>query len=174
MKAYKFLREGGVSPFTATCWPLPKEGKPGEWVEAHGVEMCRRGVHACTIEDLPYWFQDELWEVELAGDMQRVGHKVAAARGRLVRRVDGWNPDCARAFSFDCADRAAAIAAGTPEAAAHAADAVRAAEAGNAAVSGFIVARSAELSGGVRAYDAERATQVEWLVRRLELTATSD
>src|SRR5262249_3229698 len=92
-RAYKFLRPGGVAPFTSYAWPLPQGEEPGAWVEVETVEPCRRGVHACTRDDLPYWFQDELWEVELDGEVQRVGHKLAARRGRLVRRVDAWNAE---------------------------------------------------------------------------------
>jgi hypothetical protein len=169
VKAFKFLRDGGVAPFTATSWPRPENGDPGQWIDAGGLDMCRRGLHACALEDLPYWFQDELWEVELDGEVQRLGHKVAARRGRLLRRVEAWNADTARSFSLACAERAAAIASRSPEVSAHAQDAAATAEAGKAAVTGYIVARAAELSGGVEAYDAERSTQVGWLVERLGL-----
>jgi hypothetical protein len=167
VKAYKFLRNGGVAPFTGTRWPRPQNGRPGQWIDAGRVETCRRGVHACTPDDLPFWFQDELWEIELDGEVQRVGHKLVARRGRLVRRVGGWNAGVARSFSLACAERAAATAARAPEVAAHAADAAATAEAGKAAVTGYIAARAAELAGGVEAYDAERAAQVGWLAERL-------
>src|SRR5690242_18164858 len=109
-RAYKFLRPGAVAPFTAVPWPQPDGDGPGAWLESAVAEPCRRGVHACTAADLPYWLQDELWEVELDGDVQRVGHKLVARRGRLVRRIADWNEDAARAFSRDCAGRAAGYA----------------------------------------------------------------
>jgi hypothetical protein len=173
MNAYKFLRSGGLAPFAAVRWPRPDAAGPGEWLETSGVEMCRRGIHACALEDLPYWFQDELWEIELAGGVQRTGHKLAAPRGRLVRRVEGWDADAARSFSLACAERAAAIAANAPEMSGHAQDAAATSEAGKAAVTGYIVARAAELTGGVEAYEAERSAQVEWLAARLELATTA-
>lgn len=171
-RAYKFLRAGGVAPFTAHRWPLPRCDEPGTWVETAVVEPCRRGVHACTHEDLPYWLQDELWEIELEGDVRRVGHKLAARRGRLVRRVDAWNAESARAFSLACAERTARYAAGSPDVAGHASDASVAAEGGRAAVTGFIASRAAELSGGIGAYEAERSAQVAWLTERLGLATT--
>jgi hypothetical protein len=168
---FKFLRAGGVAPFTGTRWRQSANGGPGEWVDAGRVEVCRRGIHACAREDLPYWFQEELWEIELGGEVQRTGHKLVAPRGRLVRRVDAWNADAARSFSLACAERAAAIAERSPEVSPYAADAAATAEAGKAAVTGYIVARAAELTGGVEAYEAERAAQAEWLAERLGLTA---
>ena len=170
-RAYKFLRPGAVAPFTAVRWPRPEGDGPGAWLEATGVEPCRRGLHACAREDLPYWLQEELWEVELDGDVQRVGHKLVARRGRLVRRIGAWDAGAARAFSLDCAGRAAGYAAAAPEVSGHAADATGFSDGSRPAVTGFIASRAAELSGGVEAYEAERSAQVEWLTRHLGLTA---
>jgi hypothetical protein len=171
-RGYKFLRPGGIAPFTLHAWPLPRDHQPGDWVETDGVEPCRRGVHACAREDLPYWFQDELWEIELEGAVTRVGHKLAASRGRLVRRIEAWNADSARAFSRACAERTTGYASRSPEVSGHASDAAAAAEGGRAAVTGFIASRAAELSGGVEAYEAERSAQVAWLTEHLGLPAT--
>jgi hypothetical protein len=102
---WKFLRPGRLSPFARYPWPAP-----GEWVEADGVAPCRRGVHACRPADLPYWLLDELWQVELAGPVQVTPTKVVARRGRLVARVDAWNPDVAREFSWACVVRTAGYA----------------------------------------------------------------
>jgi len=167
--AYKFLRAGAVGPFSDVRWLRPSGSAPGKWLEAGEVEMCRRGIHACAVDDLPYWFQDELWEIELGGEVQRVGHKLAAERGRLVGRIVPWDADAARSFSLACAERAAAIAARAPEVSGHAEDAAATAEAGKAAVTGYIASRAAELAGGAEAYEAERAAQVDWLVERLAL-----
>ena len=67
---------------------------------------------------------------------------------------------------------AATLAAVAPEVSGHAADAAATAEAGKAAVTGAIVSRAAELTGGIDAYEVERAAQVEWLVARLDIDAT--
>jgi hypothetical protein len=120
--AYKFLCAGGVGPFSRYAWPLPRDGRPGAWVIAAADAVpCRTAVHACRVGDLPWWLQDELWEVELDGEVSAGRHKVMAPRGRLLGRVAGWDAGCAQRFADACAMRArdhAALAlerAGAPE-----------------------------------------------------------
>ena len=85
MLAYKFLDAEGRAPFTGTAWI------PGVWVEAGDASPCRRGVHACRAGDLSHWLSAALWEVELDGAVVDGRHKVAAGRGRLVRRIDAYD-----------------------------------------------------------------------------------
>ena len=49
MQAYKFMREGRVSPFSLTRWEI------GEWVEGgpDASAPCRQGAHACRPGELP-------------------------------------------------------------------------------------------------------------------------
>lgn len=102
MIAYKFLKAGRVGPFSGFSWP-----EPGLWVTADaGADVCRTGVHACRPRDLPWWLADELWAVELGGDVRTDGHKVAAPRGRLRARIEGWTRECARDYGEACAWRA--------------------------------------------------------------------
>jgi hypothetical protein len=103
---WKFLRAGAVSPFSGYRWPTP-----GEWVQASGVEPCRRGWHACRTDDLPYWLTEELWQVELAGTVVTTPSKVVASRARLLARVPGWTPATALALSLACTGRVAGHAA---------------------------------------------------------------
>jgi len=105
--AYKFLCSGGVGPFSRYAWPLPRHDRPGAWViGGASPELCQTAVHACRPGDLPWWLQDELWEVELDGDVRAGRHKVMASRARLLRPVDGWDATCARRFADACALRA--------------------------------------------------------------------
>jgi hypothetical protein len=105
--AYKFLKHGGVSPFAGFTWDVSEEGKPGAWQEVEGLlAMCENGIHACRPEHLPYWLDDELWMVEVAGIAVEDDHKLVARRARLVRRIDGWTPRTARAFARACTLRA--------------------------------------------------------------------
>ena len=107
MIAYKFLRSGGVGPFSGYAWPLPPAGRPGAWVVGGaGTELCQTAVHACRVGDLPWWLQDELWEAELDGEVSAGRHKVMAPRARLVRRVEAWDAACAQRFADACAMRA--------------------------------------------------------------------
>ncbi|HXF97980.1 MAG TPA: hypothetical protein VNJ46_05135, partial [Gaiellaceae bacterium] len=109
--AYKFLREGAVGPFSGVRWPAPAGGRPGAWLEAEGaLETCVAGVHACPPGALAYWFDEELWRVELAGEVLDEGTVLVARRGRLLERVAGW-PAVARDFAEDCRERALGRAA---------------------------------------------------------------
>jgi hypothetical protein len=98
---YKFLRAGRVGPFSGFRWP-----EPGHWVRVPGtVASCRRGIHACRIRDLPWWLGEELWEIELDGEVQPDEHKVIAPGGRLRSQIDAWTPACAIEYGEACAWR---------------------------------------------------------------------
>ncbi|HET6870585.1 MAG TPA: hypothetical protein VFH80_32030 [Solirubrobacteraceae bacterium] len=102
MIAYKFLRSGRVGPFSGFQWP-----EPGVWVHApRDLMRCMRGIHACRPSDLPWWLADELWEIELDGQVQPDEHKLIAPAGRLGSRIEGWTPACAQEYANACAWRA--------------------------------------------------------------------
>ena len=167
MRLYKFLRRDGAGFFSGYEWPLPN-GAPGAWVDAEGVVPCRIGVHACRTSDLPYWVGPVLYEVELDGEVVVHDLKLVAPRGRLLRRVDAWNDETRDEYSHWCIGRARELAAASPVPVDDwAPDA--AAVAMGPALMGFIAARIAEQSGGVEAYEVERARQADWLVERLGL-----
>ena len=161
--AYKFLAAGAVAPFTGFHW------RPGEWVEADGVDLCRRGVHACRIRDLPLWLDDELWEVELDGTVVEQQRKLVAQRGRLTRRIESWTPDAALEFGRFCSRRTRRRVGFLPVLAGYVGDVDRFVSERRIAIAGFAAARAAELRDGPAAYDAERAAQAEWLSSRLGL-----
>ena len=146
MIAYKFLRPDASGVFTRFAWPLP-DGGPGAWVEAP-VVACRSGVHACRAEDLPLWLGQDLYEIELGGQIVAERMKVVAARGRLLRRIGAWDDAARTSYTEDCVEPASA---------------------GGPAAIGFIAARIAEERDGPAAYHAERARQVAWLSARLGL-----
>ncbi len=95
MRAYKFLDRAGATVITCWSWPRPDGDDPGPWVEAERVRPCREGIHACRADDLAYWISDQLWEIELDGEIVQSHHKVVGRRGRLVRRIAEWTPDTA-------------------------------------------------------------------------------
>jgi hypothetical protein len=159
--AYKFLRPGGTSPFTGFAWPLPGEGA-GAWIAA-SVEPCRSGIHACRPADLPIWVADELYEIELDGEIVHERTKVVASRARLLRRVDAWQHGVRDAYTRMCVERAHALAGELP-----AWDAtIDPLSRYGAALLGYMAARIAEERGGPPAYAAERAHQAAWLAERL-------
>jgi hypothetical protein len=104
---YKFLSAGSVGLHSGFAWPTPADGEAGPWVEAQGPLLeCGNGIHACRIDDLPYWIDDELWEIELDGEVTPERFWLVARRGRLVRRIEAWDPRAAAELARSCACRA--------------------------------------------------------------------
>jgi hypothetical protein len=167
VKAYKFLRAGGVGPFSRFAWPLPN-GSPGAWVEAEGIGLCRAGVHACRTTDLPFWVGPELYEAELDGEVVAHDLKLVAPRARLVRKIDAWSPGTRDEYSRFCVARATELAAASTVPVDDWAPSDEAIAMGPALM-GFIAARIAEQSNGSEGYYAERLRQAEWLTERLGL-----
>jgi hypothetical protein len=102
MIAHKFLRSGRIGPFSGFQWP-----ELGVWVRApRDLAPCKRGIHACRVSDLPWWLADELWEIELGGDVKPDEHKIIAPAGRLRSQIEAWTPACAQEYADACAWRA--------------------------------------------------------------------
>lgn len=107
MTAYKFLAAGATGRFSEFAWPVPEGGAPGRWVEVEAdLEDCRVGIHACRAAQVVDWLDDELWELELGGDVVERATMLIGRRGRLVRRVEAWSSETARAFADACVGRA--------------------------------------------------------------------
>lgn len=162
MIAHKFLGAGGRSRFATFRWPLPGAG-PGAWVEAP-IVPCRSGIHACRPADLPIWTAEELYVIELDGELVHERTKVVAPRARLLRRVDAWDRGVRDAYVRMCADRAHAAAHELPAWDATVEPLARY----GPALLGYMAARIAEERGGPAAYAAERAHQAAWLAERLD------
>jgi hypothetical protein len=161
--AYKFLRPDGTSVFTRFRWPLP-DGGPGGWVEA-GVDPCRSGIHACRLADLPLWAGRTLYEIELDGEVLEEATKIVAPRGRLLRRIEGWDEALRDEYTRMCADRAHELARGASREDWDAV--VEPSVPEGPALLGFVAARIAEEVWGPGAYRAERSRQAAWLAERL-------
>jgi hypothetical protein len=178
VRAYKVLREGR-SEFTGWRWPLPSGEQPGEWVRATGpLELCVRGIHACTADQLPQWLGSEIWEVELGGEIVPQGPAVLASQARLLQRLERWDADAQSRFALDCAQRARAVIARYPAGEElFSAKIEPFSKRGMAAAVGYWTALAAgECATGRRGgpdYDRvfarERARQAEWLKRELQL-----
>lgn len=107
MKAFKFLAAGAVAPFSRVTWPTPTSSEAGPWLSADGaLTACARGIHACEVQHLSCWLDTELWLIELDGEVRREPHKLVAARGRLLQRVEAWGPETERVFAEAAALRA--------------------------------------------------------------------
>lgn len=163
MTAYKFLGEDAVSPFAGFRWPV------GEWVEAASPDVCRLGIHACRIGDLPFWLGAELWEIELSGDLIVHPRKVVAPRGRLVRRIEQWNASTRQEFGKSVLARTRRRFGAVAGVAGYVGDIERHLAAGRVPLAAFAAARAAEVGGGPAEYERERSRQAAWLADRLGL-----
>ena len=156
MIAYTFLHPGRVGQFADVRWP-----EPGIWLEAD-LDSCPTVIHAALPNGLPVWLAEELWEIELEGEIVLEERHAVAERGRLVRPIDSWNSESAQRFGDACAAEARRRAAGAPQLEGYADDAEAVARQ-TPPVAAFIAARVAELQNGPAGYDAERDRQAGWL-----------
>jgi hypothetical protein len=164
--AYKFLHRGRVGIFSGFAWPV------GDWVSVDGPLLpTRSGIHACRLEHLPHWLDDELWVAELEGEVLEELRMLVAKRGRLVERLVAWNAVAAGEFTRACVARDHA----QPELSADAAEWAEHPDGPVSAV--YIVAHAAGVAAekAGRPYEegfsAERAWQADWLDRRLGLNS---
>ena len=172
MHAFKFMRPGGVGPFSGVRWPVD-----GTWVrgDAGSPALCRTAVHACDERHLPFWMAEELWEVELDGPVEERRSKLVAPAGRLVDRVERWDFEMALAFMDATVERIRrydADGAGgyMTEAGIFCVGAAGEEDPfGNAALSTMIAVEAAEALGGHALVKIEREAQADWLADRLGL-----
>lgn len=101
MRAYAFLGPTATDYVSGIRWSVPDGRGPGAWLEA-GADSPLRGYPA---DQLLWWLDRQLWEVELAGDVHETDRSVLGARGRLLAPVHAWTPDVARELTTDCALR---------------------------------------------------------------------
>jgi len=102
--ALKFLDAGAVGPYSGFRWPKPRGSRPGKWVHVDGdLDMCKRGIHACTFAQATRWLREECYVIELRDVVSDDGAKLLARSGRLVRRVDSWGQRAMVPFAADCA-----------------------------------------------------------------------
>ena len=154
---YKFLGRGRYGVLSGFRWPA------SGWVDAGGpVVLGRRGVHACRLRDLPYWVGEELWIMELAGEVVEGPRLVAAGRGHLGSRVATWDGPALEDFTRTCGARWPGWGLADPAAG-------WAAGAGAAYVAAHAAGLATEASGGTYEVgaEAERAWQAYWLAGRI-------
>jgi hypothetical protein len=181
MIAYKFLTETGVGRFSEARWPLPAAAQPGAWLSATGpIRPCSNGIHASRIDNLPYWLDSHLFEIELDGTLLETESVLVAQRGRLIRRVDAWNDAGWVALCNFCQQRTdenlARVSDQCPaelERARFFVDEVRTfAQMGAYATAVYVAAVAAHVASALEpeaAYRAERAKQAEFLAAYLGL-----
>jgi hypothetical protein len=167
--AYKFTRPVARSPFSEFEWPV------GEWVEAEGeIGLCANGIHACRLEALPRWLDDELWRIEVDGIEEEHEGVLVARRARLLERIDAWDVEASRELARSCAAVIVALAAEHPgdellqRRAQMIPEIADGPDPSATALSMYTTAHAAdEVEPG--AYWTERRRQAEWLRDRLGL-----
>jgi hypothetical protein len=186
VRLYVFLSSGRESFLTGVRWPAPESGGPAAWVET-GADAPDDGVRGYEVGDLTWWLDEELWELELDGELRPARNSLLAERGRLLRRVDSWTPEVAEELTEACVERIREHAAearqsgATVEAEQYdglASDAVVYAQDGGGArgagVAAYIAAHAVaganrDAPGYQRRFDLEREWQAAWLKARLSL-----
>jgi hypothetical protein len=109
VRGYAFLAEGAVAPLSGFVWPKPNDGEHGAWVDTH--EAPDEALRGYRVDDLPYWLDDELWNIELEGALAKRDHVLLAERARLLGQIDAWDEPLAWEFTGACARRVAERAA---------------------------------------------------------------
>jgi hypothetical protein len=177
MLAYKVLHDGR-SAFTGWEWPVPDGDSPGEWIEINGpIALCENGVHACTARQLPPWIGNELWAVELDGEILQTPLVLVASRARLLAPVRGWQQDTRIRYGEACESRASSVVAQRPDLQPLLGRIQRATSFASAGAAGYWAAMLAgdsvadRRSGPEyeRGFAAERGAQADWLQAKLSL-----
>jgi hypothetical protein len=91
MVVYKSLLNG-VSPFQHYRWPLPADGNPGDWVDAGTRKpvVCSWGVHGyLTRVQAERDTGNQVFEMEIEGEIAKDTEKATGQRGRLLRQLSG-------------------------------------------------------------------------------------
>ncbi|MBC7350451.1 MAG: hypothetical protein H5U05_10820 [Candidatus Aminicenantes bacterium] len=69
------------------------------------LKPCRNGYHVVTLEQLPDWLGERIFEVEPGDEIVHADNKSVTRTCRLTRECTGWNERTARLFACDCAER---------------------------------------------------------------------
>ncbi len=112
VKYFKVLDENGCSCHGGDAeWSLPTQNDdgtwtPGEWMpEVRGnLEPCANGYHVVTLEQLPDWLGERIFEVEPGDEIVHEDNKSVTRTCRLTRECTGWDERTARLFACDCAE----------------------------------------------------------------------
>lgn len=106
MKFYKFLTSENRGTFSRFDYSeyLPVASKPGKWLpKIYKLEFCKSSYHAFRARDILDWCDEQLYEVELRGEIVEYANTVIAQQMRFIRKINSWNEKTAKLFACDCA-----------------------------------------------------------------------
>ena len=108
---YKFLTADGRGPCSDYKWPLPKM-EDGKWVAPsrrviakRDLVMCGNGVHAPARDNLLAWAGEQLFAAEYGGECIEQDDKSCYRWGRLLYKIESWNPQTQRLLAAEYAER---------------------------------------------------------------------
>jgi len=96
MTYYKFLEPGGIALFTGRQWPLPTKNDDGSWTAGKWMPALRgkpngqNGYLISRVRDLLNWYGDELFELEVNGEVHPLYPRTTSPC-RLVKRIEAFN-----------------------------------------------------------------------------------
>ena len=102
---YKVLNTDGTCCNGGTGkWYLPQGKSPGKWMPpVHDIQLCARGYHLCTLEQLVPFLGPAIYVAEGRGVHVEDEYKSAWSEARLLYRTV-WDAKAARLFASDCAE----------------------------------------------------------------------
>jgi len=104
---FKVLDENGHSCNGGDAtWPLPEDGKPGEWMPAiQELTPCNSGYHLVRAGGLLDWLGPRIWVAEGRGaHVHKDEHVEVYESARLVQAT-AWNDHKARLLACEYAER---------------------------------------------------------------------
>ena len=112
-KYYKVLKaDGSCCNGGQGVWSLPTKNDDGTWTpgawmpKVKGKLMpCERGYHICRRQDLIYWLEEAIFEVEYRGVIVEDDQKCVVREARLLRKIETWDEKTVRLFAADCAEK---------------------------------------------------------------------
>ncbi len=121
--AFKWLRAGRVDPDARFAWPQPDRGL-SPWVD--GMTRGPWRPHGSSVLGLPYEVSEELWLIELHGNIERVPFsegwagsgavsrrageaRILGDRARIIYRIEGWDARVSADFVDFCIGEARSL-----------------------------------------------------------------
>jgi hypothetical protein len=101
MKYYKTLNKDGYAYIFGEQmkWPLPEKQRDGSWKPGEWTSMIE---NLCLEEDLIYFLDDLIYEVECRGPRLGDEDEIIVEQARLIRKYENWNERTARLFACWC------------------------------------------------------------------------
>lgn len=108
-RLYKVIALDGSALYGTGRWPLPANGRPGQWMPALAPPLipCQHRYHLVRPPGLLDWMGPALYLAEPRGaTVEKDAHVLVAQQARLLHHIDGWTVPHLVEFAILCAERA--------------------------------------------------------------------